>query len=82
MLDPDYCSDMDSIVRQFPKNIEYLLIFWKKLSCEKLFLRFYFFQDELYPLLYTFLWVKLVYLHTLENNIHVKALKMQGFSNN
>ena len=51
----------DSIVRQFPWIIEYLLQFEKK-SIARSFFQIQFFQDELYHPLYTFLWVKLVHL--------------------
>ena len=66
----------------FPKLWEVPSGIWKKNNCEKFFLRTILFQEELYPpAVYTFLWVKLVNF-TLENHIHVKALKMQGFPNN
>ena len=51
------------------------------LYCGKIFLRSIFFQEELYPPLYTFLWGE-AGPFTLESHIHVKALKMQGFPNN
>ena len=44
----------------------------------KVFSQIQFFQEELYPPLYTFLWVKLVYLLYIDD----KALKMPDFRKN
>ena len=73
-----------SIVRQFPKFIEYLLAQGKELYCEKFFSQIHFFQEELYPPLYNFIHLSFGKAgpFTLESHIHVKALKMQGFPNN
>ena len=71
----------DSIVRQFPKIIEYLLAFWEKNSIVRSF-----FSEPIFSggALSTFIHLSLGKAgpFTLESNIHVKALKMQGFPNN
>ena len=60
--------------------IEYLVdggggaLLWKVIS------QIFFFPEESYPPLYTFLLGK-AGPFTLESHIHVKALKMQGFPN-
>ena len=70
-----------SIVRHFSQIIEYLLPKGGDVYCEKFFLRSILFQEEFYPPLYAFgeSWSG---PFTLENHIHVKALRMPGFPNN
>ena len=71
----------NSIVKQFSKIVEYLVNGGLGLYCEKFFLRSIFFSRGV---LSTFIQFSLGKAgpFTLENHIHVKALKMQGFPNN
>ena len=65
----------------FSKIIEYL-VDGGGVGLYCVFFQIQFFQEEFYPpLLFTFLWVK-IGPFTLENHIHLKALKMQGFPHN
>ena len=76
------CKYVGMYVRQFPKIIEYLVnggvgpLLWEVFS------QIHFFQEELDPPLYIHLSLGKAGPFTLESHIHVKALKMQGFSNN
>ena len=75
------CKYVGMHVRQFPKNIEYLVNGGVGLYCEKFFLRSIFFRRSFIHL-YIHLSLGKAGPFTLESHIHVKALKMQGFSNN
>ena len=70
----------NSIVRQFSKIVEYLVNGGLGHYCEKFFLRSIFSRG----VLSTFIQFSLGKAgpFSLENHIHVKALKMQGFPKN
>ena len=88
MLDPNIAS-WDSIVRQFPNNIEYLLAFWgKKAPVWEVFFQIQFLSGGalscfimLYHALSTFIHLSLGKTgpFTLESHIHVKALRNDNF---